>query len=147
MSDTSKIRGDPLSNRTIVGAHDPNDQELLTMNTIALSGVSPYLRCLKGSYVGYDIPILSTGILIGRDPVACHLVFDKDADVSRYHCRVCYNKQSGFFIITDLNSTNGVFSEDGQRLAPGSKLALIEGQCFMLCGSKILFQVVLKLEA
>ena len=135
-----------MYNRKSLGQLDPNDREFLTTKTIELSGVSPYLRCLQGLYGGYDVPVPSTGMLIGRDPVACHLVFDKDPDVSRYHCRVSYNRQTGFFIITDLNSTNGVFSEDGHRLEPGGKLALIDGQCFLLCEHKIVFQTILKRE-
>lgn len=136
-----------MANRGTAGRLDSNDRDFLTMNTVALAGVSPYLRCIRGSYAGYDVPVPSTGMLIGRDPVACQLVFDKDPDVSRYHCRVSYNRQTGFFIIADLNSTNGVFSEDGHRLEAGGKLALIDGQCFLLCGTKIIFQTVLKREA
>ena len=135
-----------MARRTSTRAPEQDDTELLTMNTVALAGVSPYLRCIRGIYAGYDIPIPSTGMLIGRDPIACQLVFDSDVEVSRYHCRASYSRQTGFFIITDLNSTNGVFSEDGRRLAPGQKVALIEGQCFMLCGGKILFQTILKPE-
>ena len=117
-----------------------------TMNTVSLRGMRPFLRCIRGEFAGYDIPILTTGILIGRDANVCQLVFADDPSVSRYHCRVSYNVRTGFFVVTDLNSSNGVFTENSNRVDSGGKLALIPGQRFMLCDSHILFEVVVKQE-
>ncbi len=123
-----------------------SSDEVMTMNTVSISGGRPYLRCLKGEHAGYDIPVLSTGILIGRDIVACQLVFAHTAEVSRYHCRVSYNKRTGYFVVTDLNSINGIFTEDGFRVERGGKIALIPGQIFKLCGDMIIFETVVKKE-
>lgn len=119
------------------------DEIEMTVNTTAAYGMKPFLRCLAGEYAGYDVPVLSTGILIGRDTYACHLIFGETPDVSRYHCRVSYSTQTGYFVITDLNSLNGVFSEDGRRLSPGEKLVLAPGQRFSLCGKQIIFETIL----
>lgn len=120
------------------------DEIMMTMNTTAAYGMSPYIRCLAGEFAGYDIPILSTGILIGRDTSACHLIFANTPDVSRYHCRVSYSSKTGYFVITDLNSLNGVYTENGQRIAAGEKLVLGPGQRFMLCGDQIIFETMLQ---
>lgn len=117
---------------------------MLTMNTTALPGGEPFLRCLKGAYEGCEVPVLSTGILIGRESASCHLVFPDTPEVSRYHCRVFYDARTGYFVVTDLNSTNGVFHEDGRRLPPGEKMALVPGQIFKLCGDRIIFEVVIR---
>lgn len=114
------------------------------MNTTAAYGMSPFIRCLTGEYAGYDVPILQTGILIGRDPSACHLIFDHTSDVSRFHCRVSYSEKTGYFVITDLNSLNGVFAEDGCRVATGEKLVLGPGQRFGLCDNRIVFETLLR---
>ena len=119
---------------------------MMTRNTVSLSGVNPYLRGLKGAYQGYDIPVLPTGILIGRDPVACQLIFENSPEVSRYHCRVTYSKRTGYFIVTDLNSKNGVFTEEGIRVEKGAKIVLVPGQIFKMCGDRIVFETVVKKE-
>ena len=121
-----------------------NDEIMMTMNTTAVYGVAPFIRCLRGEYEGYDIPIPSTGILIGRDTFSCHLIFASTPDVSRYHCRVSYSSRTGYFIVTDLNSLNGVYNEKNQRIASGDKLVLGPGQIFKLCGELIIFETVLK---
>ena len=117
-----------------------------TMNTTALHSVVPFLRCVKGPSSCAEIRLPDTGLLIGRDPVSCALFLANDLDVSRYHCRVSYQKRTGFFIVTDLNSTNGVYTEKGQRLPAGGKIALIDGQCFSLCQGRYVFQTVLRLS-
>lgn len=116
---------------------------VLTMNTTALPDGRPFLRCLKGAYEGCEIPVLATGILIGRDS-GCHLVFLDTPEVSRYHCRIFYDKRTGYFIVTDLNSKNGVYREDGSRVPPGEKIALVPGQIFMLCRDLIVFEAVIQ---
>lgn len=117
---------------------------MMTMNTTALPGAQPFLHCLKGDYAGYEVPVLPTGILIGRDSGSCHLLFPNTPEVSRYHCRVFYDRRTGYFVVTDLNSQNGVYREDGSRVRPGEKLALAAGQIFKLCGDLIVFRTAVK---
>ena len=113
---------------------------MMTHDTVAIENAKPFLACTKGQYAGDDIPVPATGMLIGRDPFACQLVFDKDEQISRYHCRVVYDRRSGFFVITDLNSTNGVYWESGIRLDPGDKMLLTPGESFSLCCGRIEFK-------
>lgn len=115
-----------------------------TMNTTALPNAQPFLRGLKGMYEGCDVPVLPTGILLGREPRSCHLIFEDLPEVSRYHCRVFYDRRTGYFVVTDLNSRNGVFRQNGQRVPPGGKIALIPGQIFKLCGDLIIFETIIK---
>lgn len=114
------------------------------MNTTAVFGCDPYIRCIKGEYEGYDIPVLKTGILLGRDSDSCNLIFEKTTLVSRFHCKITYSEQTGYFVITDLNSTNGVFSGDGKRIPPGEKLILAPDQEFSLCDGAAVFKTVIK---
>lgn len=114
-----------------------------TRNTTALNSVSPFLRCIKGLDSHPKIRLPDSGLLIGRDPVSCALLLANDPEVSRYHCRISYQKQTGFFIVTDLSATNGVYTEKGQRIPTGGKIALAEGQCFSLCNGKYIFQTIL----
>ena len=120
------------------------DEIMMTMNTTAVYGMSPFIHGIAGEYAGYDIPILPTGILIGRDNAACHLIFVNTPDISRYHCRVSYSSKTGYFVVTDLNSMNGVYSEKGQRVVSGGKLVLGPGQQFKLCGDQIVFETMVR---
>ncbi len=120
------------------------DEVSETVNTTAAFDVSPYIRCIKGEYEGYDIPILQTGILIGRDSTACNLILENTPGVSRYHCKITYSEKTGYFIITDLNSLNGVYTENMQRIPPGEKLVLAPDKCFSLCNGLIIFKSVLQ---
>ncbi len=120
------------------------DEVEMTMNTTAVYGALPCLLCLKGEYAGYEIPILSTGLLIGRDTTACHLIFNQTPDISRYHCRVTYSGHTGYFVITDLHSLNGVYTEDDKRIKAGDKLVLGPGQIFKLCGEQVIFQTIVQ---
>jgi len=122
--------------------HDSH--EIMTQNTVSVSGVDPFLRCLKGEFAGYDIPVLPTGILLGRDSVACQLVFSNTPEISRYHCRITYSRRTGYFVVTDLNSANGIYTETNQRVEKGGKIALAPNQIFKLCGDLIIFQTVIK---
>ena len=123
---------------------DPISSVEETRNTVALDGAQAFLHGVEGPYAGYDIPVPAAGMLLGRDPSVCHLIFQEDLDVSRYHCRVSYSRRTGFFVVTDLNSQNGVFNEQGKRLTPGGKLVLAPGQKFMLCQKRIVFDTFVK---
>ena len=119
--------------------------EIETRNTTSVVGAEPFLRCLRGEFEGLEVPIPRTGILIGRDPAACRLVYAKTMMISRYHCKVTYSSRTGYFVVTDLNSANGVYTEIDQRVEPGGKLALIPGQMFKLCGDdRTVLQVFVK---
>ena len=124
----------------------PKKEVMVTMDTVARESAIPFLRGIRGEYAGYEIPVHPTGILLGRSATACNLVFRQTTEVSRYHCRVAYDRRTGYFIVTDLRSQNGIYTENGQRLASGEKLVLAPGQSFMMCGSGTAFQTFVKLK-
>ena len=63
------------------------------------------LYCIKGPFVGQEIPLTDV-LIIGRDPSSVNLVI-QDAGVSRAHVKL-YETQEGL-VLEDLNSANGTF--------------------------------------
>ncbi|MBQ4311221.1 MAG: FHA domain-containing protein [Oscillospiraceae bacterium] len=116
----------------------------MTNNTVSMNNMIPYIECIKGEYEGYEFPVLSTGILIGRDINSCQIVCKNTPNISRYHCRVTYSNKTGYFVITDLNSKNGIWTENGVRIETGSKIVIGDQQIFKLCRDELIFQTKLK---
>ena len=71
-----------------------------------------FLTGITGSYAGQQIPIPTEGILIGRDPSQCTLVLNSSS-VSRRHARLSPGPSPDYWILEDLNSTNGTFVQEG----------------------------------
>ena len=76
------------------------------------------ISIVSGSCAGFTIPVGDgETIVIGKDPKQCAVVIDrKYTNVSRRHCEISYDSLDGAFIVKDC-SANGVFLEDGTRLA------------------------------
>lgn len=92
---------------------------------------SPALRSLNMQHNGLRITVTTQGILIGRDPGACQLVYQQGTPgVSGRHCMVAYDAASGDFIVTDLNSSYGTYLMSGQRLTPNTPCHLRAGDSF-----------------
>ena len=68
---------------------------------------------LSGMYDGAVVEI-GDGIVIGRDANVSQLILSGE-QVSRKHCKVDYNKQTGKYMITDYSS-NGTYILGGKRL-------------------------------
>jgi pSer/pThr/pTyr-binding forkhead associated (FHA) protein len=62
------------------------------------------LVVIKGKTPGISVILSDSGIVIGRDPT-CDLCLE-DTSVSRRHARV--DLESGQWVVTDLQSSNGV---------------------------------------
>lgn len=69
--------------------------------TAILSGIT-------GKYSGQQIPVPAEGLVMGRDPSLCSLVF-QSTSVSRRHARLSQGLSPDNWILEDLNSTNGTF--------------------------------------
>lgn len=93
---------------------------------------SVMLTVLSGVMKGYSINIADK-VTLGRDPEACNIVFPPDAaPVSRRHCAVSFNKNTGRVLLEDLNSSNGTYFPSGTRIIPGRLYALRSGDRFYL---------------
>ena len=76
--------------------------------------------------------------MIGRER-NCFIVIGDAEKVSRHHCSVSYDDHAHVFYVTD-SSTNGTFTESGQRipsderreLKAGDKIYLAAPDCMLL---------------
>lgn len=90
------------------------------------------LTVLDGPMKGYSANITDK-ITLGRDPEACGVVFPANAaPVSRRHCTISFNKNTGRVLLEDLNSSNGTYFPSGTRIIPGRLYALRPGDRFYL---------------
>ena len=96
---------------------------------------------VTGEVAGMRFPITGNGIMIGRDPAVCQVVLKKSKGVSRLHCIVSYNPQSGMYIISDRNSSYGTFTGNGVRVTPDRSVALKKGERFYLAAADTMFEV------
>lgn len=109
----------------------------------SLSGVSGSRSIvgITGEVAGKRFPITGNGIMIGRDPAVCQVVLKKSSGISRIHCFVSYNPQSGMFIVSDRNSSYGTFTLNGMRVTANKSVALKKGERFYLATANTMFEV------
>ncbi|MBF0316981.1 MAG: FHA domain-containing protein [Nitrospirae bacterium] len=67
----------------------------------------PVLKCLSGEYEGAIIPV-DKGVTIGRDPAKASVVLHS-IEISRSHMSIVYQSATDTFVISDLDSKNGVY--------------------------------------
>lgn len=97
---------------------------------------------ISGEFAGRSVGISSGGTMIGRDPVACQIALSASSPgVSRHHCQVDYNPQTGMFIVNDLGSTYGTYLMDGTKLTSGQPAALRSGERFCAGSRANIFEV------
>lgn len=102
---------------------------------------SVMLTVLSGVMKGYSVNIADK-VTLGRDPEACNVIFPPDAaPVSRRHCAVSFNKNTGRVLLEDLNSSNGTYFPSGTRIIPGRLYALRSGDRFYLGSPENLVEV------
>jgi len=138
LSPVSKNSEEPRAN---------NDSALVRLakravHRFRLSGV-PYVSVSNGGKSGekWAIPY-NTDIRIGRQSGANHIVV-ADGAISREHCIVRYDQKNGIFFVRDV-STNGTFSEAGERIEKGKDIVLVPGGGFYLARGRLLVQVGLE---
>jgi hypothetical protein len=89
------------------------------------------IRSLAAQHNGATFAVDRNGILIGRDPVNCKIVYSGDtAGVSSRHCTISFDEASGEFLLTDLRSTYGTFLMNGQKLEANVPYHLRAGESF-----------------
>ena len=90
------------------------------------------LSFLNGAMKGMSVPVPEK-VLIGRDPAVCNVIFPADVTaVSRSHCTVTFNRQTGRVLLEDVNSANGTYFPSGTRVIPGRLYSLRNGDRFYL---------------
>ncbi len=93
----------------------------------------PYVRSYAVQHNGKRIVIRDEQIFIGRNVNVCAVVFKEGTPgVSGRHCSLAYNKATGDFVLTDLNSSYGTYLSDGTKLNPGVAYHLRSGDRFYL---------------
>ncbi len=61
------------------------------------------------------------------------MVFPADTtEVSRRHCAVSFNRQTGRVLLEDFSSANGTYFPSGTRIIPGRLYSLRNGDRFYL---------------
>lgn len=104
--------------------------------------VQPKLIGVTGTYAGQAFLIGAQGMLMGRDQTACDFVFaGSTGGISRMHCKVQYNQQTGMFVLYDLGSSYGTFLANGVRVQQGQPAALRPGGQFYLAEQGYMFMV------
>lgn len=93
----------------------------------------PMVRSLSSQHNGMCVSLREKQITIGRDAASCAIVFrDGTPGVSRTHCTLSWDAETGDFILTDLKSTYGTYLFNGQRLSPGTPYRLKANDTFYL---------------
>lgn len=106
------------------------------------STAQPKLLGVAGRYAGQAYLIGPQGLMMGRDQSACDFVFDASANgISRTHCKIQYNSQTGMFILYDLGSSYGTYLGNGVRVPQGQPMALCAGEQFYLADRGCMFMV------
>lgn len=102
----------------------------------------PALRGVTGKYSGQSFDLSRGKVVIGRDPAACNIVFDKNTPgISGRHCQVVYEPNEDCFVITDLGSSYGSYLGNGKKLTANVAEKLSAGDTFYLCDNANRFVV------
>lgn len=108
----------------------------------APSAAQPKLIGVAGRYAGQAYLIGPQGIMMGRDQSACEFVFDQSTNgISRTHCKITYNPQTGMFVLYDLGSSYGTFLANGVQVPQGQPMAIRPGEQFYLADRGCMFMV------
>ena len=92
---------------------------------------NPYLLITSGKFGGnkWAIPV-NMDIVIGRSAEQSNIILN-DPNISRAHCVIRFDRKAGCFYLIDTSS-NGTFSEAGQRFSGGARITLAPESRFYL---------------
>jgi pSer/pThr/pTyr-binding forkhead associated (FHA) protein len=100
------------------------------------------LICVSGTHAGMEFPISHEVVRLGRDRSWSQIVFDEtDRLVSRRHCSVRLDSQSGGLVLEDCNSSHGTFLDSGERLKSNAPRVLMPNSRFYIGSRANTFQV------
>lgn len=102
----------------------------------------PAVYGLNGENSGRVITVGEEGVIFGRDSSYCQVIFSHDAPgISRRHCKLSYDNDSGTFILVDIGSSYGTYLESGKKLKQGKAVKLRVGEKFYLTDPNNMFEV------
>lgn len=133
----------PVLHFSAAVTEDEHEQAKSTGTLIvpASSGGRPTLHITAGPQEGAEIPVLTPRLTIGR--ATRNATWDislQDRAVSRPHCEIVLRDDDGQWVVTDLDSANGVFV-GGVRLEPNDPHALADGMVITVGETTILFRM------
>lgn len=100
--------------------------------------MQPCLVGISGMYAQAVFPLTKT-LVIGRDTQRCSVIYDAATpQISRVHCAVSYEWQSGTFKLEDF-SRNGTFLQGDIRVRPGEPAKVKPDTLFYLSDEKEMF--------
>ena len=106
------------------------------------AGKGATLLGVTGKYAGQHFDLLTGKVVLGRDPAACNIVFDRDTPgISGRHCQIAYDRNQDCFVITDLGSTYGTFLGNGKKLTASVPEKIYAGDTFYLADNANRFVV------
>lgn len=119
------------------------------VNPIPVDPIKPYdsgyrIQCASGALAGQRFMLRTDGRLtLGRNPAMCNVVYPMDTPgVSGLHCTVWF--EGGKVFLRDEDSSNGTFTQAGNRMAPRQNVELRVGDGFCLGSTEQSFTVVRK---
>lgn len=106
-----------------------------------------YLVITNGDFAGTKLSVTGESVTIGRwAPEVKAFVeidlspYDPSAKISRKHARI--TRENGVYYLEDIGSTNGTYLNKGDRLLPGSKTPLQNGDEIIIGMTFLKFMVV-----
>lgn len=106
------------------------------------AGKGATLLGITGKYAGQHFDLLTGKVVLGRDPAACNIVFDRDTPgISGRHCQIAYDRNQDCFVVTDLGSTYGTFLDNGKKLTANVPEKIYAGDTFYLADNANRFVV------
>ena len=106
------------------------------------AGKGATLLGITGKYAGQHFDLLTGKVVLGRDPAACNIVFDRDTPgISGRHCQIAYDREQDCFVVTDLGSTYGTFLDNGKKLTANVPEKIYAGDTFYLADNANRFVV------
>lgn len=122
----------------------PNYQQTVstTSKSRGYTAMKWFISGLSGPLTGKNVELTTAPLIIGRDPEQSNLIIPPPNQIiSKQHCSIKLDNESGKIIIEDLGSTNGTFLSGGQKLAAGRSYFLENGDRFYLVEPDILFEL------
>ncbi len=93
----------------------------------------PYVVSLAAQHAGAATEITAGGILIGRDPSLCKVIFAEGTPgVSGKHAKIEWDGQNAEFIVTDIGSSYGTFLGNNSKLEVNVPVRVKAGESIYL---------------